>query len=108
MQTIARTHGDVWRTAHCGRQSIDAAVPFSGAGLWFVPVVHDGNHSYSMEEIERVAGIIEFLVHDGAGWIDRHGVRRPLTRDDILIVAPYNDQVNRLRDRLPGAKAGTE
>jgi predicted RecB family nuclease len=89
------------------RQSIEAAVPFSGAGLWFVPVVHEGNQSYSMEEIERVAGIVEFLVQDGAGWIDRHGVRRSLTRDDILIVAPYNDQANRLRDRLPGTKAGT-
>ena len=39
--------------------------------------------------------------------IDRHGDRRSLTRDDILIVAPYNDQVNRLRDQLPGARAGT-
>jgi superfamily I DNA and/or RNA helicase len=30
-----------------------------------------------------------------------------LTRDDILIVAPFNDQVNRLSDRLPGMKVGT-
>jgi hypothetical protein len=89
------------------RQNIDAPAPFSGAGLWFVPVVHEGNQSYSVEEVERVAGIVEYLTQDGTGWIDRHGDRRPLTRDDILSVAPYNDQVNRLRDRLPGARAGT-
>ena len=69
--------------------------------------VHEGNQSYSVEEVERVAGIVEYLTQDGIRWTDRHGDRRPLTLDDILIVAPYNDQVNRLRDRLPGAKVGT-
>jgi superfamily I DNA and/or RNA helicase len=33
--------------------------------------------------------------------------QHPLTIDDILIVAPYNDQVKRLTDRLPNAKVGT-
>jgi hypothetical protein len=89
------------------RQNIDGPAPFSGAGLWFVPVAHEGNQSYSVEEVERVAGIVEFLTQDGTGWIDRHGDRRPLTCEDVLIVAPYNDQVNRIRDRLPGARVGT-
>lgn len=90
-----------------GGQSIEAAPPFTGAGLWFVPVVHEGNQSYSLEEIDCVAGIVRQLVQDGSGWIDRHGARRSLTLADILIVAPYNDHVNRLKDRLPGAKIGT-
>lgn len=47
------------------------------------------------------------MTQPGTGWIDWHGERRALTRDDILIVAPYNDQVNRIRDRLPGARVGT-
>jgi predicted RecB family nuclease len=89
------------------RQKIEAAQPFDGAGLWFVPVFHEGNQSYSLEEIERVASVVEDLVREDSGWIDRVGIRRSLTRDDILIVAPYNDQVNRLKDRLPGAKIGT-
>jgi len=89
------------------RQNIDVPAPFAGAGLWFVPAVHEGNQSYSVEEVERVSGMVEFLTQPGTGWIDRHGNRQPLTCDDILIVAPYNDQVNRLRDRLPGARAGT-
>jgi len=54
-----------------------------------------------------LATIIDRLLQPGTSWTDRHGVRRALTLDDILIVAPYNDQVNRLKDRLPGAKAGT-
>jgi uncharacterized protein len=89
------------------RQVIETPEPFSGAGLWFVPVVHEGNQSYSVEEVARVAGIIDFLTQPGTGWINRQGERRTLTRDDILIVAPYNDQVNRIRDRLPGARVGT-
>ena len=32
---------------------------------------------------------------------------RPLTLDDILIIAPYNAQVYELRQRLPGARIGT-
>jgi uncharacterized protein len=44
----------------------------------------------------------------GARWADRHGVRRPLAIDDVLIVAPYNAQVACLRERLPAnARVGT-
>ena len=72
-----------------------------------MPVAHEGNQSYSAEEVDRVAAIIEILTQAGSTWTDRDGDQRPLTLDDILIVAPYNNQVNRLTDRLPGAKVGT-
>jgi predicted RecB family nuclease len=95
--------------SHAGleRQRIEAPVPFSGAGLWYLPFVHEGNQSYSVEEIERVAGIIEFLTAPGNSWIDGQGTTRPLTRGDILCVAPFNDQVDRLKERLPGVAVGT-
>jgi tetratricopeptide (TPR) repeat protein len=64
-----------------------------------VPVVHEGNQSYSAEEVDRVAAITEILTQAGSTWTDRGGNQRPLTIDDILIVAPYNNQVNRLTDR---------
>ena len=89
------------------QQNLGAPAPFSGAGLWFVPVSHEGNQSYSAEEVEVVAAIIEFLTREGSTWTDRHGEEKKLTVKDILIVAPYNDQVNRLRDRLPDAHVGT-
>ncbi|MEO8660101.1 MAG: TM0106 family RecB-like putative nuclease [Bryobacteraceae bacterium] len=89
------------------RQRIDAGDFLSGAGLWWAPVAHEGNQSHSDEEIEVVAWMLEQLTQTGATWVNRTGERKPLTQDDVLIVAPYNDQVSRLKDRLPGAKVGT-
>jgi hypothetical protein len=89
------------------QQNIQAPAPFTHAGLWFVPVIHEGNQSYSAEEVEEVAAIIELLTRSGSTWRDRRGDQKNLTVKDILIVAPYNDQVNRLRDRLPDAQVGT-
>jgi hypothetical protein len=44
----------------------------------------------------------------GKPWIDQTGQRRTITGEDILVVTPYNMQVNHLRDVLPaGARAGT-
>jgi uncharacterized protein len=89
------------------RQEIAGPALYSGSGLWFVPVEHEGNQSHSVEEIERIASIVESLTEKGNVWIDRDGERHNLTLDDILIVAPYNDQVNRLMARLPQANVGT-
>ena len=59
-----------------------------------------------MQEVEVIAKLIEDLLI--------HRVRRsttsttPLTLGDILVVAPYNMQVNLLKQRLPtGTKIGT-
>src|SRR5260370_4330602 len=90
-----------------GGQNIEASAPFRNAGLWFVPVVHEGNQNHSVEEVEQVAALVELLTRTGSTWTDRHGNRKNMTIDDILIVAPYNDQVNRLIQRLPRAKVGT-
>mgnify|MGYP000956420035 CR=1 FL=1 len=44
----------------------------------------------------------------GSRFVDREGRERTITVDDILVVAPYNAQVNLLADRLPtGARVGT-
>ena len=89
------------------RQSITAPSVISGVGLWFAPVVHDGNRSHSDEEIDVVSRIIAELTKTGSTWTDSKGTVRPLTVNDILVVAPYNDQVNRLTERLKGARVGT-
>ena len=72
-----------------------------------MPVVHEGNRSYSTEEVERVALIVELLIQSGSSWTDRHGRQQVLGANDVMVVAPYNDQVNRLTERLPGVKVGT-
>jgi len=78
-----------------------------GPGLWFVPVEHEGNRNSSAEEVQAVAQIVEGLVIPGVEWFRSAGNKRPLRRDDILIVAPYNAQVSDLCARLPGMSIGT-
>ena len=81
--------------------------PIPGAGLRFVPVEHDGNQRESPEEAERIEALVAALLA-GASWTNSDGVTRPLTPKDILIVAPYNAQVDLLARRLDGkARVGT-
>lgn len=83
--------------------------PFEGAGLWVDAVRHQGNQSRAIEEVDEVDRIVACLLHHGARWIDSNGVARPLTADDVLVVAPYNAQVALLEERLEpkGVHAGT-
>ncbi|MCA9633379.1 MAG: TM0106 family RecB-like putative nuclease [Myxococcales bacterium] len=90
-----------------GNQRIVGETPFAGAGLWFVPVEHDGNQNSSQEEVEVVADLVKQLLTEGLTWVDREGAEAPISQDDILIVAPYNAQVGALGERLPGARIGT-
>jgi len=80
----------------------------NGAGLWFVPVAHEGNRNSAPEEIEVIAKIVESLLQPGVLWFRSAGNSRPIELKDILIVAPYNAQVSDLLARLPsGAQVGT-
>lgn len=90
-----------------GEQALVGETPFAGAGLWFVPVEHEGNQNSSVEEADRVAELHAALVSSNLTWTNRQGVRAPITERDILIVAPYNAQVGALGERLPTARIGT-
>jgi predicted RecB family nuclease len=89
------------------RRVLDGPTAFAGAGLWFVPVPHEGNQSSSSEEVERVAELVAGLIAGGVHWTDERNDRRPLALSDILIIAPYNAQVAALKTRLPDARVGT-
>jgi uncharacterized protein len=78
-----------------------------GAGLWIVPVEHEGNRNSSAEEVEAVARIVEGLLKPKVKWFYSAGNSRRLKEDDILIVAPYNAQVADLKARLPQMRIGT-
>jgi uncharacterized protein len=79
-----------------------------GAGLWFVPVDHQGNQNSSKQEVDAIAGIVDGLLKPEVKWYRSEGNKRNLVREkDILIVAPYNAQVADLSERLPGMKIGT-
>ncbi len=75
-----------------------------GAGMR--SVVHSGRSQVSPEEIEAVFARIAEV--EGAIYRDRDGRERAVGLADILVVAPYNAQVNALRARLPGGvRVGT-
>lgn len=90
------------------RQNLTNAGDLDGSGLWYVDIDHDGNRNQSLEEAATVADLVHRLTSPGVAWTDEKLVARQLTINDILIVAPYNSQVNRLVERLtPGARVGT-
>jgi uncharacterized protein len=75
-------------------------------GVVFVPVDHQDNTQCSDEEVEVIREIVAELL--GRCFVDREGKKRDLTLADILIVAPYNMQVRRLKNRLgPQARVGS-
>jgi len=79
-------------------------VTLKPSGLLYVPVEHEGNAQDSEEEAAAIKEIVDDLLK--CSFVD-DGKTRPMTLDDILIVAPYNMQVRRLRSLLPGAKVGS-
>ena len=89
------------------RQAVVGAPRFPEAGLAYVPVEHDGRQSRSIEEVEAVEEIVATLTGDTSRWRDKDGVERPLTREDLMVVAPYNAQVTALMAALPDVRVGT-
>ena len=81
-----------------GRQEILGEAPFSGSGLRVVEVPHEGNTNASPEEAEEVARLAERLA--GCPWRDRDGAVRPVGRDGILVVTPYNAQIRAIQGAL--------
>ncbi|MGY2733603.1 TM0106 family RecB-like putative nuclease [Sphingomonas sp. UYP23] len=75
-------------------------------GLRFVAVDSVNCTQRNAAEAARLDRTYRALL--GRTWRDRHGVERPIGTDDILVVSPYNMQVELLRRTLPqGARVGT-
>jgi hypothetical protein len=101
-----RVRGEGGGRPPCARRAIEGPEPWSGTHLAYVPVVHEGNRRSSEEEMAAVARIVAELLR--CCFRDEAGRRRPLTLDDILVVAPFNAHVQRLATALPaGARVGT-
>lgn len=81
----------------------DAIAP---AGLRFVTVDSVGCTQRSPAEAERLARTYNALL--GQRWRDKDGQERAISITDILVVCPYNMQVELLKRTLPrGARVGT-
>jgi len=89
------------------RQRLLASGKLGGTGLRLLPVPHQGNVNASDEEAAQVRALVDSLLDQEAMWVDRTGQEKPVTLEDILIIAPYNAQVFKIQNLLPGARVGT-
>ena len=78
---------------NCARQTTIA-----GTGLRWLKASHLGNSTCSTEEADMIADTIVQLV--GTPWTNFDGDESPLTVNDFMVLAPYNDQVRTIRKRL--------
>ncbi len=69
-------------------------------GILSLSVPHQGNSHSSVEEELIIKQLIEEL--KTGSFTNKLGICKPISDDDILVVAPYNMQVNLLKEQLPG------
>src|SRR5262245_43251604 len=80
--------------------------PLAPSGLHFAAVAHAGNSQSSIEEGNAILDVYRALI--GQMYQDRDGNQRPISAAEILVVTPYNAQVNLLKRLLPtDARIGT-
>lgn len=89
------------------QQAVLDAPPFPDAGLAYVPVEHEGRQARAEEEVDAIRRIVAGLTAGATRWREPDGTERPLTPEDLMIVAPYNAQVTALSAALPGIRVGT-
>jgi uncharacterized protein len=87
------------------RQSV-TGTQFPNAGAFWVLVPHEGNAQIAAEEVIAIETAVQDLLL--GNWTDKDGTVRPMRPKDIIVVAPYNAQVNALQDVIPnGVRVGT-
>jgi uncharacterized protein len=78
----------------------------ASTGIRFVEVQHADCSQFSEVEAGQLSQVYRSLLRQR--WIDRHGKEVPVRPADILVVSPYNMQVDLLRRTLAdGARVGT-
>ncbi len=84
----------------------DAHLSLETTGIRYLPIEHDACSQRSQEEAELVLELVNNLLEQH--YRDKKGQVHSMTLNNILIVAPYNMQVNLLKKVLPeGARVGT-
>lgn len=93
------------------KQSIKIGDGYNGvlnkeAGIVFIPVEHESNTQASAEEVDLIKQLVNELL--GRIFTNKKGEQKPITLEDILFLAPYNHQVNKLQKSLgENAKVGS-
>lgn len=94
----------------CARQLLvlgaDADPDLRACGIRILAMDHEGCSQHSDQEVEKVAALYARLM--GQRFVDREGNTATIGHENVLVVAPYNMQVNALKARLPAdARIGT-
>jgi predicted RecB family nuclease len=87
-------------------QKIISKSSLNGSGVRFIPCIHEGNQSSSAEEVAMIQELVHKVLKSGQ-WVDKEDKKSKLSNNDIMIVAPYNAQVNALKEALPDIQIGT-
>jgi predicted RecB family nuclease len=91
----------------CSRRGFQASGNVTGTGIRYLPVEHEGNSRCSTEEADVIADAIRQMLNRGK-YTDEEGTAHDLTEDKVMVLSPYNAQVQVLGDRLPeGVQIGT-
>jgi len=75
------------------------------AGYVFYPCAHDGNTQTSREEADVIEALYQELL--SCSFRAKTGELSPITPSDIMVIAPYNMQVQLLRRSIPAGDIGT-
>ena len=76
-----------------------AGTPWPESGAFWAPCAHEGNAQVAEEEVEAIRAAIDELME--GTWTGKDGAARKMRASDVMVVAPYNAQVNALRRGLP-------
>lgn len=78
----------------------------AGTGIIPISVSHTGNKQHSAEEVAKVTELVDFFLR--CSFQEKNGTQRLITANDILVVAPFNHQVNELKKHIGfNARVGT-
>ncbi len=101
-----RLHAETSNAAQGLVLSAGADPALKDSGICWVPVVHEDCSQKSEAEGARISELYTSLL--GQRWTNRDAINQAIGPEDILVVTPYNMQVNLLKSVLPaGARVGT-
>jgi len=75
------------------------------SGVLYLPCLHEGNTVTSREEVELISSLTSELCR--CSFRKRPGEETPIEPEDIMIISPYNLQVNLLSERISRCEIGT-
>jgi uncharacterized protein len=66
------------------QQIIKGHSVIDGSGLWFAATPHEGNRNSSVQEVKRVAEIVDSLLRPAVTWTDIHGNEHRCERANVV------------------------